>query len=208
MAESSRGQLPSVNFARIEYMKLLFAATLAALTFGAGAQASQGSNQLASSLGVEPGKYSLSQLARLKALRNDGNNQYQIKEIVDNPEGPQGNLRTGHRNAFDPNSPGWNNLALSLGVEPGRYSPQQLVALKSAKADKDQGRIAFIMAGGHPETSTSEVSAGTVQLALSLGLEPGLYSLNQLVQIKGYIKNGERMNSSFRIRQILENPAF
>lgn len=206
MIESSRGQLPSVNFARIEYMKLLLVATLAALTFGAGAQASHGSDQLASSLGVEPGKYSLSQLARLKALRGDDYDQYQIKEIVENPEKAQSNLRTGHRNAFDSNSPGWNNLALSLGVEPGRYSPQQLVALKSAKVDNDQSRIAFITSGGHPETGTSEVSAGAVQLALSLGLEPGLYSLNQLVRIRGYIKDDGPMNS-FRIRQILENPA-
>lgn len=155
MIESSRGQLPSVNFARIEYMKLLLVATLAALTFGAGAQASHGSDQLASSLGVEPGKYSLSQLARLKALRGDDYDQYQIKEIVENPEKAQSNLRTGHRNAFDSNSPGWNNLALSLGVEPGRYCRSNWSHLNrqrwtTTKAASRLSRLADIPRPAHP----------------------------------------------------------
>lgn len=189
-------------------MKLFIAATLAALTIGAGAHASSGTDRLASSVGVEPGEYSLSQLVRLKFLKDSDSNRYrlQIKEIVENPEGPQASVSTASKNERDSNSRSWRNLALSLGVEPGRLSPLQLVALKSAIEDNDRSRINFLMSG-EAESDTSEGSIGADRLARNLGLEPGLYTLGQLSRIK-FLLEEDNAASSFRLRQILENPAF
>lgn len=188
-------------------MKLLIAATLSALTLAAGAQASHGYSQLADSVGVESNSYSLSQLALLKGLRSEDNNQGWINKILEHPEGLRGDLVTHHRTELDPNGVGWRSLAQSLGVEPGRYSPSQLILLEAAISDGDQARIAFIMSDGFSNGTAErpQVSSGAEQLARSLGVEPGLYSLNQLAQLKAF--DGDTDNNS-RLRRILENPAF
>ncbi|PZX11777.1 hypothetical protein LX81_03854 [Palleronia aestuarii] len=188
-------------------MKRLIAATLVTLTFGTGAHASHGSEQLASSLGVEPGAYSLPQLVRLQSLRSQDGEQFQIREILDHPEGAGGDLVTHHRTAPDPNLAGWQNLALSAGVEPGRLSPQDLVALKSALEQNDRTRVDFILASKSSDdrSNRSQVSSGAAQLARSVGVEPGLYSIAQLVRLKAYIEDDEP-KSGLRIRQILKNP--
>lgn len=188
-------------------MKLLITATLTALTFWTSAQASHGSDQLAASLGVEPNRYSLSQLTLLKSLRSEDNNGFWISEVLEHPEGEGGNLITHHRTELDKDAAGWQSLARSLGVAPGQYSPQELVQLKSAISDDDQPRIAFIKSGGSAASNRerSQGSDGAAQLARSLGLEPGLYSLGQLTRLKTFDGDSE---SLFLIRQILENPDF
>lgn len=186
-------------------MKLLIAATLSVVTFAAGAQASHGSDQLAVSLGVEPGAYSLPQLSLLKGLLSEDGNSFRIEEILAHPEGVRGDVVTEHRMELDPNTAGWQTLAQSLGVTPGQYSPSELVALVSAISGEDRTRIAFVQSGGstHSGAEPGQVSPAASQLAQSLGVEPGLYSLDQLVQLKGLDESAE--NNS-RIRQILENP--
>ena len=197
--------MSSVNFTRIRYMKRLIAATLATLAFGAGAQASHGTDQLAYSLGVEPGAYSLSQLVRLKSLRSEDSNQFLIGEILDHPEGTSSDLRTHHRTAPDPDLPGWRNLALSLGVEPGRFSPQDLVELKSAMEQNDRTRVDFILSSKSSDdrANRSRMSSGSAQLARSVGVEPGLYSTEQLIRLKAFEEEGQ---NNFIVRHILENP--
>lgn len=186
-------------------MKRLIAATLATLTFGAGAQASHGTEQLAYSVGVEPGAYSRSQLVRLQNLRSNGGEQFLIRDILDHPEGADGDRVTHHRTAPDPDLAGWQNLALAAGVEPGRLSPQDLVALKSALEQNDRTRANFILSSrsAGDRANRSQVSSGAAQLARSVGVEPGLYSMEQLVRLKAFDEEGQ---NNFRVRHILENP--
>lgn len=188
-------------------MRTFIATTLTAMTLALGAQASHGPDQLARSLGVEPDLYSLSQLALLKSLQEDGNAAFRIGMVLKHPEGAGGDRITDHRTGLDPNTAGWVSIALSLGVEPGQYTPAQLLLLRSAMEDGDQTLVALIKSGEviHSGTDRGQVSPGEAQLARSLGLEPGLYSLSQLAQLKS--SNGDTENAA-RDRQILENPAF
>ena len=188
-------------------MRTFIATTLTAMTLALGAQASHGPDQLARSLGVEPDLYSLSQLALLKSLRENGNDTLTMGRILKHPEGAGGDRITDHRTGLDPNAAGWVTMALSLGLEPGRYTPEQLILLRSAMEDEDQTLVAFIKFGEVADSGADrgQVSQGEAQLARTLGLEPGLYSLSQLAQLKSF--DGDTENAS-RVRQILENPAF
>jgi len=76
-------------------------------------------------------------------------------------------------------------LEKSLGVAPGVYTLSQLVEIKHA-AETDGGGTRAYFGGADDVTvsSRSAVTPGAAQLARSLGVEPGAYTLSQLVALK------------------------
>ena len=100
------------------------------------------------------------------------------------------------------------SLAGSVGVEPGVYSVEQLIELK-ALDDGDQARRQHILS--NPEGTGADMSSKSVvttrsaeaSLAASVGVEPGLYSTEQLVQLKA-LDDGDQA----RRQHILDNPAY
>ena len=100
------------------------------------------------------------------------------------------------------------SLARSVGVEPGVYSVDQLVQLKGLD-DSDHAERKFILDNpegpnaGVASRSAIGASAGTDKLAASVGVEPGLYSLEQLIQLQG-LGDGDNATRT----HILNNPAF
>ncbi|SIN86377.1 hypothetical protein [Vannielia litorea] len=174
---------------------------LALAAFAITAPAFADTASLARSVGVEPGVYSVDQLIQLKGL-DDGDNAAR-QFILDNPEG----------NGADVSSKsvigsGTDKLAASVGVEPGVYSTAQLIELKSLD-DGDNAARQFILdnpaAGGGDVASRSDIgtSGGNDTLAASVGVEPGLYSTAQLIELAS-LEDGDLARRAF----ILENPAF
>lgn len=74
-------------------------------------------------------------------------------------------------------------LALTAGVEPGRYSRAELIRIIDAKRDNDQTAVQYYLSGANRASSAGNDSAGAVQLALSAGVEPGVYTVAELTQI-------------------------
>jgi hypothetical protein len=99
-------------------------------------------DQLARSLGVDPGVYSTPELVLLRSVRQEGDGQRE-KFIIG------GGAEIVSTQSFDgfANS-GNDQLARSLGVEPGMYSTPELVLLRSARQDGDRQLEKFILSGG------------------------------------------------------------
>ena len=92
-------------------------------------------------------------------------------------------------------SAGDQQLAAYLGVPAGAYSTSELVALDAAKSANDAQTYAYILDGGlSARVSTSNgasVSGGDAQLAASLGLEPGAYSVSDMIAIQDALRDGD-----------------
>ena len=117
---------------------------LAALAAAAVSGPALANDQLARSLGVEPGVYSLSELATLKTLQ-DGDDHVRIAAFA------KGNGTGSDVTTFSSKgvSAGAAQLARSLGVEPGALSVSELVALRSAEDSDDTHRANAIRAGAN-----------------------------------------------------------
>lgn len=171
---------------------------LAALAITAPAYADNAS--LARSVGVEPGVYSVQQLIELKAL-TDGESARR-DNILDNPAGTGADVATRAQSATVTSSA---KLAASVGVAPGTYSVEQLIELKALAEEGDNARRDYIIenpasAGVATRTGTADDGA---KLAVSLGVQPGLYSVPQLIELRSL--NG---NDQARAQFILANPAY
>ncbi len=137
------------------------------------------SDQLARSLGVEPGVYSTSELIALRSAVEDDNFA-------------QANaIRAGGNDGFTASTKSVTSssaqLAASVGVEPGVYSNAQLIALRSAIENDDFAQANAIrnsVGEGFSASTKSGVSAGTAQLAASLGVDAADYSRAELVRLK------------------------
>lgn len=162
------------------FSKAVFTATALVLAVPAFAQ-SAGEAQLARSVGVEPGTYSVSQLIRLDEAQRE-NDAERIRYIKANPQGfvvsSQGS---------DVVTDGEAQFARALGVEPGRLSVNELQRLDQAVRESEDVTARHILSGetrGDVAEDASAVSAGEAQLAASLGVDPANYTLNELVQIQ------------------------
>ena len=91
-------------------------------------------------------------------------------------------------------NPGTDQLARLVGVEPGVYSLPQLIALQEAMRDNDDQTVKFILNGGgdivgrgagSAAVSTSE---GAAQLAAQVGVEPGQYSVAEMIRLRAAIQ--------------------
>ena len=100
------------------------------------------SDQLARSLGVEPGVYSTAELAELKHARANDDHAT-VFEIT-----RRGGTEVGRGVSSKSFDAGSAQLARSLGVEPGRFSTAELATLKSAVDSDDHSTIRFILDGG------------------------------------------------------------
>ena len=140
---------------------IILSAALAAFV----AAPSFANDQLARSLGVEPGVYTLSQLIELKdAAEQTGN---------------EGSVFFGDGVAFAAGSnAGAVQLANTLGVDAGRYSVNELARIKNAAEFTDIEGDIFL--GNGPAFASSAVD----QLAASLGVAGEGYSLTELAQLK------------------------
>ena len=92
-----------------------------------------------------------------------------------------------------------DQLARSLGVEPGAYTTSELARLKTATEENDHQRIDLITGGGSDVVSTQSVGvgAGQAQLARSLDVEPGAYSLAELAQLKTAMEENDEQRIDF-----------
>ena len=84
-----------------------------------------------------------------------------------------------------------------LGVEPGVYSASELVAIKGS-FDTDTGYNVPARDGAVVSTQSTGFSAGHVQLANSLGVNPADYTTAELVAIKGSFDTDTGFNAPER----------
>ncbi|QDC09272.1 hypothetical protein FHY55_08470 [Oceanicola sp. D3] len=158
---------------------------------------------LSGSVGVEPGVYSIEQLIQLKGLDEGDNAQRQY--ILDNPEGASAGVSS---KSVVGGGAGADKLAASVGVEPGLYSVDQLIGL-AALDDGDNAQRQYILenpegaSAGLSSKSVVEGSAAASKLAASVGVEPGLYSVDQLIGLAA-LDDGDQAQRAY----ILNNPAF
>lgn len=146
-------------------MKRIVLTTAIALGLAAPAFAN---DQLARSLGVEPGVYSTAELAKIKNASELTGNDARVF-IGDS----LGFAATDNAGAVQ--------LANSLGVAPGDYSVAELAILKQAAEKTDnESRVFFGDSLGFAATS----NPGADQIAASLGVEPGKYTVAQLAILK------------------------
>jgi len=100
-------------------------------------------------------------------------------------------------------NPGTDQMALQLGVEPGVYTPVQLIDLQNAYWDNDSTRVAFILSQGNGVSSRGDFaasgvpSAGETQLARSLGVAPGAYSLSELTKLQAAVLDNDTQAIAF-----------
>ncbi len=140
-------------------------------------------DQLARSLGIEPGALTRSQLAQVKAsIENDDDNRI-ARELAERfSAGEVSTMSTGI-------SAGHSQLAARFGVDPQAFSVAELASLKALVDNDDDNRavkaeIAQVRDGGIVSTMSTGVSAGHAQLAANLGLDAADYSFAELVNIK------------------------
>ncbi|WP_172330672.1 hypothetical protein [Mangrovicoccus sp. HB161399] len=140
------------------------ALAIAATGFAATANAS---DQLARSIGVQPGLYSTSQLVQLREAIEDGDSA-RVAFIVDGPSA-----------AADPSA----QLATSLGVAPGSLSSADLAALKSAVEQNKANRIAALTAPREIVSRDAAAASENSQLAAALGVAPGTHDTATLAAL-------------------------
>jgi hypothetical protein len=140
-------------------------------------------DQLARSVGVEPGTFSTSELARLKAALDDGDvaRIRAARQVGNNERVSTQNYGKG---------PGHQQLARSAGVDSDRFTTAQIAQLRAAEADEDRHTAAYIrrstsrtVVGGF-STSDVRTSSGHVQMARSLGVDPDQHSTMELIRLR------------------------
>lgn len=80
---------------------------------------------------------------------------------------------------------GKDQLAALAGVNGDNYTIAELVRLDAAQAGNDYGTVNLITANANGDTLSTQsgVSNGEAQLAALAGVEPGVYSVSQLVRL-------------------------
>ncbi|MDJ1015799.1 MAG: hypothetical protein QNJ35_04730 [Paracoccaceae bacterium] len=165
-------------------MKLIALTT--ALAVAAAAPAFANNDQLARSLGVEPGVLTTSQLVQIKSAiesDDDNGNRYAKALIERFTGGVVSTMSTGV-------SAGHAQLAAQFGVDPADVSASELAVIKGAvESENDSGNrqvdaLIERFTGGVVSTMSSGISTGHAQLAASLDLDPNEYSVAELAAIK------------------------
>jgi len=162
-------------------MKALLLST--ALVLGVAAQASA-NDQLARSVGVEPGVYTTAQLAQLKTALNDQEDGERHFDFLISKF--NGDIVSTQSVGV---TPGRAQLAASLGLTPADFTTAELAQIKSAAADTEtsERHVEFLIdkfSGNIVSTQSVGVTPGRAQLAASLGLNPADYTTAELAQIK------------------------
>lgn len=161
--------------------KFTLSALALASALSAGAAVAQSSSagydQLAAAAGVSGEGYSVSVLQRLIEARRD-NDQALISLLKAQRDSGV------TRSDMGGTSAGAAQFAATLGVEPGRFSLNELARLERAIANEEQEEIDFILSGTIREQgATGASNPGTQQLAAILGLNAADYTLNELTAL-------------------------
>ncbi|MBL9060669.1 MAG: hypothetical protein JNK88_11680 [Mangrovicoccus sp.] len=139
------------------------------------------SDQLARNLGVTPGAYSLTELARLKAAKDNigpGESDRMAALMAmfgsDTVSSQSAGITSGHA-----------QLAANAGVDPQDYSLAEIVMLRAAVRDGDEARIRFLQRGSAAAMSTQSagIAPGHRQLAANAGIDPAMYSVQETARI-------------------------
>jgi hypothetical protein len=132
--------------------------------------------QLAASVGVSPTAFTQDQMIQLERAQRENDIQtvnFILSQAQDDVS------RAGNSMGI---SAGETQLALTAGVEPGRFSTNELVRLIAAQRANNQQTIDFILSGTNrvADNPASVVTPAEVQLAAPLGLNPAEYTLTEL----------------------------
>ncbi len=143
----------------------------------------QANDQLAHSLGVEPGVYTTSELIRLRANASDDDAPRANSILRDRDQG-----RFSTRNVGT--SSGHRQLAASLGLDPGAYTTAQLVQIRQAVDDQQNPQVRHIKANGGSHamaslsTSDRRDTSGHRQMAASVGVDADAVSTAEVIRIR------------------------
>lgn len=129
-------------------------------------------DQVALSLGVEPGQYSQAELARLKGAKDAGewDQVAALKAMFDSD--------VVSTQSVD------DQIARNLGVEPGQYSQAELARIKGAKDAGEHDQVAALKSmfdGDTVSTQSAGVTQGQRQMAARAGIDPETHTLKQTV---------------------------
>lgn len=142
-------------------------------------EVSPGQQQLARSIGVAPGVFTLPELARIRDT-DEGKRAAVIDYLIS-------------QNRFDlvrrstaPNS-GRATMAAAAGVHPDTATMSQIYRLFSAKESGDRAAANLVIdeiAGRGGPKPASHVSPGEAAIAAGLGVDPADYTLAELARMK------------------------
>lgn len=151
--------------------KSIFTAiTLSVLAAGSAASAvTPGEAQLAAAVGVEPGAYSASELARLETFQRE--NDAQGIEVI---------LSRSNAAVANTDTVGLRQFALTLGVEPGKYTAAELNAIESAIRENDMIAVSLIK---NTADGTDNDINSKVPMATYLGVNPDDYTRLELAKL-------------------------
>lgn len=97
-------------------------------------------------------------------------------------------------------------LALSAGVEPGKYSRADLIKIVEARQEGDTSRLNFFLSGANRATEV----VGDAQLAASAGVPYGEYTANEIQRLINARAEGDAAAQRFILsgeNRRLPNPA-
>jgi hypothetical protein len=100
-------------------------------------------------------------------------------------------------------SPGMAQLAASAGVSPEGFTQPQLVRLLEAQRENDRQTIDFILSQRGSDLTRSDMGSapaatpGAAQLAASLGVDAGQYSLNELIRLEEAQRENDDETTAF-----------
>jgi acetyl-CoA carboxylase beta subunit len=149
------------------------------------------SDQLARSLGLEPGVYTAAQLATIKGAMENSNSgdAHFIASLINRDVGGVVSTQS---------VGGSSQLARSIGLN-GDYTLSEVATIKGAMENSNSGDAHFIASLKNRDNggvvSTQSVS-GSSQLARSIGLD-GNFTAAQLATIKGAMENSNSGDAHF-----------
>lgn len=155
-------------------LKSILTPALIALSLAGAAHAGEVSTdaQLAGAAGVAANEYTAAELQNIIDARRD-NNQTAVSFYVS------------HGNRAEAGGDAGNQLAKLAGVEPGKYSTNELQRLINAREKNNADEVRAILTGATRDSADAVgvVTAGKAQLAASLGLNAADYTLAQLTAL-------------------------
>jgi hypothetical protein len=156
--------------------KYIVTPALIALTLAGAASAASPSSdaQLAAAAGVQVGQYTAAELQSILEARNE-NDTSKLNFY----------LSGANRAAAEVQGDTSGQLAKLAGVQPGAYSASELQLIIDARKENDRDRVAYVLSGTNrvAPAAAEAVTAGEVQIAAALGVDPAQYTLAELIAL-------------------------
>ena len=135
-------------------------------------------DQLASAAGVASGAFSNGELSQILVAQAE--DDYDRVDFIKTYGGLSGAALAGD----DRSGAGHIQLARTANVNPAEFTTPELVLLNAAIRDNDDKTARFYLSHENRAGDGSCSSAGHVQLARGLDVDPAAYSTNQLLRLK------------------------